>query len=153
MDSMIRCIRRFIAILLLAAAPAYAQAPAALPEIPLRIGSHTVTAEVAANDAQRTQGLMERRMLPDNRGMLFVFRETALLAFWMKNTYVPLSIAFLDEAGVIINIEHMKPLTTNPHPSARPARYALEVNQGWFEKRGIKPGMRVEGLEKAPAPR
>jgi uncharacterized membrane protein (UPF0127 family) len=68
----------------------------------------------------------------------------------MKNTYVPLSIAFLDESGAIINIADMKPLTTDPHSSTRPAKFALEMNQGWFAKRGIKPGARVDGLNKAP---
>ncbi len=128
-----------------------AAADAALPEITLTINGHKLTAEVAATDNSRTTGLMFRRMLPENWGMLFVFQDTSVLNFWMKNTYLPLSIAFLDEAGVIINIADMKPLTTDPHPSTRPARYALEMNQGWFAKRGIKAGARVEGLDKAPA--
>jgi len=127
----------------------YAQQPQ-LPEIPLTIRGHAVIAEVAANDGQRMQGLMHRRMMPENRGMLFVFPQTMPLAFWMQNTYLALSIAFVDEAGTIVNIEDMKPLTTDNHHSARPARYALEMNQGWFRKRGIKAGDKVEGLEKAP---
>jgi len=125
-------------------------ADAALPEITLSINKHTLTAEVAANDGARTTGLMHRRMLPENRGMLFVFPTTAPLSFWMMNTHVPLSIAYLDDAGTIINILDMKPLTTDPHPSTRPARYALEMNQGWFAKRGIKAGAKVDGLAKAP---
>jgi uncharacterized membrane protein (UPF0127 family) len=136
-------------VFLLPAAPAVA-ADAALPEITLSIRKHALTAEVAANDSTRTTGLMHRRMLPENRGMLFVFPQTTPLSFWMMNTHVPLSIAYLDETGTIINILDMKPLTTDPHPSARPARYALEMNQGWFAKRGIKAGARVEGLDKAP---
>ncbi len=135
--------------LLLAAGPAVA-ADSALPEIALAINKHTLTAEVAANDNSRTSGLMHRRMLPENRGMLFVFPYTGPLSFWMMNTHVPLSIAFLDDAGVIINIADMKPLTTDPHPSTRPARYALEMNQGWFAKRGIKAGSKVDGIDKAP---
>jgi hypothetical protein len=93
---------------------------------------------------------MHRRILPENRGMLFVFRETANHAMWMMNTYVPLSVAFLDERGTIINIEDMKPHSRDTHAAARPAKYALEANRGWFAKRGIKPGAKVEGLERAP---
>ena len=125
-------------------------ADAALPEIALSINKHALTAEVAANDNTRTTGLMHRRMLPENRGMLFVFPQTTPLSFWMMNTHVALSIAYLDDTGAIINITDMKPLTTDPHPSTRPARYALEMNQGWFAKRGIKAGAKVEGLDKAP---
>jgi uncharacterized membrane protein (UPF0127 family) len=122
---------------------------AELPQIRLSIGKSSVTAEVANTESQRETGLMNRRMLPEDRGMLFVFPEIALHAMWMMNTYVPLSVAFLDRDGVIINIEDMQPQTQDTHPAARPARYALEVNQGWFRKRGIKPGDKVEGLEKA----
>jgi len=89
-------------------------------------------------------------MLPENRGMLFVFDNVAVHAMWMMNTYIPLSVAFLDERGVIINIEDMKPHTQDTHPAAKPAKYALEVNQGWFSKRGIRPGAKVEGIERAP---
>ncbi len=129
-----------------------AQASAqALPEIELEIKGHKLIAEVAANDPSRATGLMHRRMLPENRGMLFVFPAAALQSFWMMNTHVPLSIAFIDEGGAIINIADMKPLTTEPHGSARAAKYALEMNQGWFAKRGIMPGARIGGLAKAPA--
>lgn len=134
------------AVLLLGTTSARAE----LPEIPLAISGHRITAEVASTDAQRSRGLMHRRMLPENRGMLFVFTEPALHAMWMVNTYVPLSVAFLDAAGVIINIEDMMPLTQTPHPATRPAKYALEANLGWFKKRGIQPGAKVEGLDRAP---
>ena len=123
---------------------------AEMPEIVLAMDGHRLTAEVARTDADRAQGLMHRRMLPENRGMLFVFTEPALHAMWMVNTYVPLSVAFLDAAGVIINIEDMTPLTQTPHPATRPAKYALEANLGWFKKRGIQPGAKVEGLDRAP---
>jgi len=136
--------------LLLPAGAALAADATALPEVSLTINKKPLIAEVAATDNSRTTGLMHRRMLPENRGMLFVFPSTAPLSFWMMNTHVPLSIAFLDDAGVIINIDDMKPLTTDPHPSTRPARYALEMNQGWFAKHGIKAGTKVEGIEKAP---
>ena len=130
------------------ALPAHAQQP---PEIGLSINGHKLIAEVAYTDPTRTQGLMYRRMLPENRGMLFVFRETALHAMWMMNTYVPLSVAFLDGKGVILNIEDMEPQTQDTHPAAKPAKYALEMNKGWFAKRGIKAGAKLEGIEKAPA--
>jgi len=125
-------------------------AHAQVPEIPLTINGHKLTAEVAYTDPTRTEGLMHRRMLPENRGMLFVFREITLHAMWMMNTHVPLSVAFLDAKGVIINIEDMEPRTQDTHPAARPAKYALEMNKGWFAKRGIKPGAKLEGIERAP---
>lgn len=126
---------------------------AELPEITLAVAGHRLTVEVAATDAHRSRGLMHRRMLPENRGMLFVFPELALHAMWMMNTYVPLSVAFLDEKGVIINIEDMSPHTPTPHGAARPAKYALEANRGWFRKRGIEAGAKVEGLDRAPSAR
>ena len=135
-----------IAAALLLAATARAQ----LPEIGLTIGGHKLTAEVANVDATRTQGLMHRRMLPESRGMLFVFRDTALHSMWMMNTHIPLSVAFLDANGVIINIEDMEPHTRNTHAAAKPALYALEMNQGWFKKRGIRAGAKVDGIERAP---
>jgi uncharacterized membrane protein (UPF0127 family) len=109
--------------------------------------------EVAHTEATRMQGLMYRRMLPESRGMLFVFREPALHGMWMMNTYVPLSVAFIDERGVIINIADMEPHTRTTHSAARPAKYALEVNRGWFAKHDVKAGMRVEGIERAPPAR
>src|SRR5688500_12547958 len=122
---------------------------AELPEITLTVGAHKLTAEVASTDATRATGLMHRRMLPENRGMLFIFPDVAMHGMWMMNTHVPLSVAFLDTKGVIINIADMTPHTQDSHSAARPAKYALEMNQGWFRKRGIKPGDRVEGLELA----
>lgn len=141
-------INQVLAVLVLALFATLAGAQ--LPEVTLEIKGHKLTAEVAATEAQRATGLMQRRMLPENRGMLFVFPYTSPQSFWMMNTYIPLSIAFIDEAGVIVSIADMKPLTTDTHNSAKPAKYALEMNQGWFAKRGIKPGAKVGGLEKAP---
>lgn len=132
-------------------APAVAQTT--MPQIELTISKHTLIAEVAGNDPDRMQGLMQRRMLPENRGMLFVFPNLAFHGMWMMNTYVPLSVAFIDDNGTIINIEDMQPHTRDSHNAKSPARYALEMNLGWFHKRGIKPGMKIEGLEKAPPPR
>ena len=126
---------------------------AGLPEIALSVNEHHLSVEVASTEEARAQGLMFRRILPESRGMLFVFREPAHHGMWMLNTYVPLSVAFLDEAGTIINIEDMAPHTRTNHVAARPAKFALEVNRGWFSKRGIEPGMRVKGLDRAPPAR
>jgi uncharacterized membrane protein (UPF0127 family) len=145
-----RATRTCAAVFLLWSAAA---AQAQLPELVLTLNGHKLTAEVAHTDPARAQGLMHRRMLPENRGMLFVFPATAQHAMWMMNTYIPLSVAFIDERGVIINIEDMKPHTQDAHPAAKPAKYALEVNQGWFGKRGIKPGAKIEGMEQAPPAR
>jgi uncharacterized membrane protein (UPF0127 family) len=124
-----------------------------LPEVALAINGHKLTAEVAHTDPTRTQGLMHRRILPENRGMLFVFPGIAVHAMWMMNTHIPLSVAFIDERGVIINIEDMKPHTQDTHAAAKPAKYALEMNLGWFAKRGIKPGVKLDGIEQAPPAR
>ena len=140
--------KQLFAALVLVAASAWAGG-AELPEIPLTIGGHKATAEVASTDPQRATGLMHRRMLPENRGMLFVFPDVAMHGMWMMNTYVPLSVAFLDREGRIINIEDMQPQTQDSHTAAKPAKYALEMNLGWFAKRNIKPGTKVEGIDKA----
>jgi uncharacterized protein len=137
----------------IAFALALSQAHAQMPEMQFTIAGHKLTAEVAATNPQRMQGLMHRRMMPENRGMLFVFTDEERHAMWMKNTYIPLSVAFIDSKGVITNIEDMKPHTEDSHPATRPVRYALEMNVGWFAKRGIKAGAKIEGLEKAPAPK
>lgn len=126
-------------------------ASAQMPEIVLTLRGQKLITEVASNDSERAQGLMHRRMLPENRGMLFVFPESAIHGMWMMNTYVPLSVAFIDDHGVIINIEDMQPHTQNSHNAARPAKFALEANLGWYRKRGIKPGDKIEGLQQAPA--
>ena len=144
----IRRLGSALVIAMLATSPGIIAAD--LPEIALSVNAHRLAVEVASTEEKRAQGLMYRRILPENRGMLFVFRETAQHGMWMLNTYVPLSVAFLDEKGVIINIEDMHPHTRTNHVASRPAKYALEVNRGWFAKRGIKPGARIEGLDRAP---
>ncbi len=126
---------------------------AAMPLVELNFGKHVLTAEVASNDPDRMQGLMHRRMLPENRGMLFVFPNIAQHGMWMMNTYIPLSVAFIDDKGVIINIEDMQPHTRDAHNAKKPVRYALEMNLGWFRKRGIGPGAKLEGLDKVQPPR
>lgn len=118
-----------------------------LPITKLQIGQHRIVAETAATEPARALGLMHRKQpLAENHGMLFVFDAAGFHAMWMQNTYIPLSVAFIDEAGVILNIADMTPLTTNAHTAAGFARYALEMNQGWFRTRGIKAGARIEGL-------
>lgn len=117
---------------------------------PLRIKGHGLRAELAASDEEKRTGLMYRRNLGENSGMLFVYENEGQWAMWMKNTLIPLSVAFIDRRGRIINIEDMQPLTLDSHQAAGPAKYALEMNQGWFAKRGIQKGDRVEGLDKVP---
>jgi uncharacterized membrane protein (UPF0127 family) len=144
----------------LSAAPALAQRAAAdcpwsvLPtRMELNAGMHLIQAEVAANTPDRGKGLMCRPSMPPNAGMLFVFNDVQSHCMWMRNTLLPLSVAFMDEQGTIVSIHDMKPQTDDSHCAARPARYALEMNVGWFEKRGIKPGTKISGLDKAPPPR
>lgn len=144
---------RVLAGAVLAFALAAAALAEQLPELTLSLNGQRLAVEVAGTEAARMQGLMHRRMLPESRGMLFVFREPALHGMWMVNTYVPLSVAFLDERGVIINIADMEPHTRMTHAATRPAKYALEVNRGWFARHGITPGTRVEGIGQAPPAR
>ncbi|MCL2871489.1 MAG: DUF192 domain-containing protein [Betaproteobacteria bacterium] len=131
-----------------ASAPNAAQAP--LPTVELTIGGHAVTAEVAQTPEQRERGLMYRFTLPNGRGMLFVFDHPQPLSFWMKNTPAPLSIAFIDSHGTILNIRDMEPNDeTTLHRSQGDALYALEVREGWFTEQGIKAGATVKGLPPA----
>ena len=138
--------------LILSAVAAAAAAQAQLPVTELTAGMHVIRAEVADNMAARMQGLMHRKSMAQNAGMVFVFDEKAPHCMWMKNTLIPLSVAFLDDAGAIINIADMQPHSEQSHCAARPARYALEMNKGWFAQRGIKSGAKLRGLEKL-APR
>ncbi len=118
-----------------------------LPTVTLRIGSVTVQAEVADESDERTAGLMGREALGDGQGMLFVFREPQAMSFWMRDTLVPLSIAYINAAGVIREIHDLQPLDETPARSAfRDLLYALEVPQGWFLKNKILPGDRITGL-------
>jgi uncharacterized membrane protein (UPF0127 family) len=138
-------------LLALSCASAHAQQPP-LPSTDLTAGMHRIHAEVAADMGSRMQGLMYRKSMPPNAGMVFVFEEAAGHCMWMKNTLIPLSVAFIDDAGAIINIADMQPQSEQTHCAARPARYALEMNKGWFAQRGLKPGVKLGGLEKL-APR
>ncbi len=125
---------------------------AQMPRIDLTAGFHRIEAEVAANQSNRQRGLMMRERMAANHGMLFVFPLADRHCMWMRNTLLPLSVAFLDEQGRILNIEDMHPQTENNHCAVAPARFALEMNRGWFAGKGIKSGQRIGGLEKAPAP-
>jgi len=138
--------------LLLAALPAHAQPGrpnTGLPTTKLTIGGHVVTAEVAATDETRQIGLMHRFSLPPDHGMLFVHDAPRPLSFWMRNTYIQLSIAFIDANGRIINVEDMAPQVERLTWSAGPALYALEMKKGWFAQKGIGPGAEVKGLPPA----
>ncbi len=139
-----------LCISLLIALPAGAQTP---PIMTLNAGFHRIEAEVAADQATRMQGLMQRKSMASNRGMLFVFPLADRHCMWMRNTLIPLSVAFLDAQGRILNIEEMKPETENTHCAAAPARFALEMNGGWFSAKGVQAGQRIGGIDKAPAPR
>lgn len=124
--------------------PATAQPP--LPVVTLTAGIHVIQAELADTEESRRIGLMHRQSLPDNNGMLFVFDVPDLQCFWMRNTPLPLSIAFIADDGVIVNIADMAPQTDDAHCSARPVRYALEMAQGWYARRGIQAGNLINGL-------
>lgn len=120
---------------------------------PLEIRGHSLRVELANTEETRRRGLMFRRNLPANYGMIFIYVDEGPNAMWMKNTYVPLSVAFLDSSGKILNIEDMTPNTEQAHASRGNAKYAIEVNQGWFAQRRVRPGDKVLGLEKLPASR
>jgi uncharacterized protein len=124
-----------------------------LPALELSAGIHLIRAEVANTFDSRARGLMYRKSLGANSGMLFVFPDVSPHCMWMKNTYVPLSVAFMDEQGTIVSIHDMQPQNETSHCAAKPARFALEMSQGWFAQKGIKPGAKIGGLDKAPPPR
>jgi hypothetical protein len=119
-----------------------------LPRTRLALGMHIVDAQVAVSPLQLQKGLMFRSSMPENEGMLFDFGDSAVRCFWMKNTLIPLTAAFLDEKGRIINFADMQPFSEKSHCSKQPARYVLEMKQGWFKKRGIKAGQKMVQLQK-----
>lgn len=116
----------------------------------LRIGGHQIKVEVAATEKERDLGLMDRFSLPADHGMLFIFPEVHAYCMWMKNTYLPLSVAFIDDSGGIVNIADMQPESEKYHCAAKPVRYALEMGNGWFQRNRIGPGLHVEGMQNAP---
>jgi uncharacterized protein len=142
-------LRALAALLCVLLGPAQAAAQTGpqppLPIVRIGAGIHVIQAEVATTDEERAAGLMFRKELATNAGMLFLFEQPAVHCFWMRNTPLPLSIAFIAEDGRIVNIADMKPQTIESHCSAKPVRYALEMNQGWFARRGIKEGSKLQG--------
>ncbi|MES2068919.1 MAG: DUF192 domain-containing protein [Pseudomonadota bacterium] len=127
-------------------AAASAGAQSKLPVKQLSAGIHLIQAEVAASDAEREIGLMNRSKMGTNEGMVFDFGAPAGVCMWMKNTLIPLSVAFIDGDGKIVNIEDMQPETLESHCAKKAIRYALEMNQGWFKQKNIKPGSKIEGF-------
>lgn len=144
-----RSIQPFLVLAMFIAA---GQSVADMPRMELTAGFHRIEAEVAADQANRMQGLMQRRAMGPNQGMLFVFPQSERHCMWMRNTLLPLSVAFLDEEGRILNIENMQPQTEDNHCATGPARFALEMNIGWFAGKGLKAGTRIGGIERAPRP-
>jgi len=136
-------------VLLLAAAAAPAQT-SSLPTTQLTAGIHLITAEIADSPATMSRGLMFRKALPANHGMLFLFDGKSIQCMWMKNTLIPLSVAFIDDDGTIVNIHDMKPHDESSHCADKPVRFALEMTQGWFAARGLGPGSKLGRL---PTPR
>ena len=141
---------RVLAALLILVASLHSLADVALKTLHVKVGTHALKVEVVADEAQRMQGLMNRKSLGREDGMLFVFDEPAYHSMWMKNTLIPLSVAFIDKDGVILNILDMEPQTLDSHMAAGPAVYALETNKGWFAAKKIKAGDKVTGLPKTP---
>ena len=129
---------------------AAAQQPQQLQAITLSAGMHNIRAELALTPEQRQKGLMYRRDLASHQGMLFVFEDATPQCFWMRNTPTPLTIAFVADDGSIVNLADMKPFDESSHCSARPVRFVLEMNQGWFAKRGIKAGFKLVGAPFKP---
>ena len=121
------------------------EVPQQLPTTRLSTGMHVLQVMVARTPEQLSTGLMFRKTMGTNDGMLFVFDEPSQQCFWMKNTLLPLSIAFIDDTGIVANIDDMKPQTLDSHCSTKPVRFVLEMNVGWFDKRGIKAGSRFQG--------
>lgn len=142
-------IRTLCAGALMAAAPLVSHAQATpqtdLPRITLQAGMYRIDTQVAQTQEQRQVGLMYRKEMPQQEGMLFVFEQHAVQCFWMKNTLLPLTAAFIADDGTIVNLADMKPQTTDSHCSQKPVRYVLEMNQGWFQKKGLKAGAKLAG--------
>lgn len=136
----------FAALAFVFSGPVFAQeTPQHLPAQTITAGMHVIKAEVAATPEQREKGLMHRKDLGPNDGMLFVFEQPQPLCFWMKNTPTPLTIAFIADDGSIVNLADMQPFTESPHCSTAPVRFTLEMKQGWFAQHGIKAGFTLRG--------
>jgi uncharacterized membrane protein (UPF0127 family) len=145
-----RSLARVLAAIAIFVAVLPAFADVAFKTSRVKVGSHPLKVEVAASDPERTQGLMHRTRLGKEDGMLFIFDEPGYHSMWMKNTLIPLSVAFIDADGRILNILDMQPQTLDSHMAAGPALYAIETNKGWFAGKKIKAGDKVTGLPEAP---
>lgn len=121
-----------------------------LNRIKISAGMHQIDTQLAMTPQERQIGLMNRPSMPNHEGMLFVFEEAGVQCFWMKNTLLPLTAAFVADDGTIVNLADMKPQVLDSHCSKKPVRYVLEMNQGWFAKRGIKPGFKLTGIPFQP---
>ncbi|HRH05444.1 MAG TPA: DUF192 domain-containing protein [Burkholderiaceae bacterium] len=121
-----------------------------LNRIKISAGMHQIDTQLAMTPQERQIGLMNRPSMPSHEGMLFVFEEAGVQCFWMKNTLLPLTAAFVADDGTIVNLADMKPQVLDSHCSKKPVRYVLEMNQGWFAKRGIKPGFKLTGIPFQP---
>jgi uncharacterized membrane protein (UPF0127 family) len=117
-----------------------------LPTATLQVGEHSVKVELATTYADRQQGLMHRDSLPSDTGMLFVYKDEKIRSFWMKDTRIPLSIAFANRRGEIVRIDDMTPFDKSSTSSLVPATYALEMTKGWFSEHGITPGAKITGI-------
>ena len=134
------------ALLFLLMGTCAAQSPQTdLPRTVLSVGIHQIQTQIARTPEQHATGLMFRTEMPQQEGMLFEFTAPSQQCFWMKNTLIPLTAAFVDDDGTIVNLKDMQPQTTVSHCSAKPVRFVLEVNQGWFAKRGLKAGAKLRG--------
>lgn len=138
--------RSFVATSLFLVTLAAGAQQSGLKTVELHVGMYRIEAELADTPQSRETGLMYRKTMPQQQGMLFVFEQAQPYCFWMKNTLLPLSIAFMDESGRIVNIAEMKAQSEENHCAGQPVLYALEMNQGWFEAKGIKPGMKIGGV-------
>jgi uncharacterized membrane protein (UPF0127 family) len=139
------CLLSGFTLLFAAAAGAQTGPQPKLRTVPLTAGMHVIQAELAITPEQQQIGMMFRRTMGANEAMLFIEETASVRCFWMRNTFIPLSIAFLADDGTIVNIADMQPQSDQSHCSAQPVRFALEMNMGWFAKRGLKAGSRIRG--------
>jgi uncharacterized membrane protein (UPF0127 family) len=143
-----RYLLRFLTCLSLAHV---ATASAELPRVDLFAGMYRISAEVAGDFRSRATGLMHRNDMASNEGMIFIYPEKGIHCMWMRNTLIPLAVAFLDDDGVVLNVEEMDAQTDDNHCARAPARFALEMNSGWFALKRIEPGMQIRGVDKLPS--
>ncbi|MBX3019310.1 MAG: DUF192 domain-containing protein [Bdellovibrionaceae bacterium] len=151
--------RFWIGLISIVLTSTFAHAEIKFPKEKIKLGGKTITVEVARSNEQLAHGLMYRTQMGENDGMIFIFPDVDTRSFWMKNTFIPLSIGFFDEDKILVDIQDMEAVksemvTTPPsYVSAKPAKYALEMNRGWFLKNSIKVGAKFEGLSDTKTPR